>query len=583
MYVIIVIPIQRGIGKETLSYFTSSKVELGSLVKVPLRSNTIDALVISCEDARMMKGEIKSANFSLRKIDKIVSKPFLSEAFMKTVEEVARYHAATTGAVLNVLLPKKELEKQDSFLKSKEDEGLTTRKSKIASPFLFGGNIQNRIEDYQKAISKNPQTVIIIPTKERQNTFKKIFPTVSILLPSSLVEIPTNTSLIIIEDTKSNSYKSISRPFLDFRYALKVYAKEIGANILEGDTTLNVEVKKVLEEHKKEDHKEYNSLGKTMEKEVEALFYKNSHLFILGTRKGHSGVLVCQDCKHTLMCTKCNAPLTLHLKKEYEEYNSLLCHHCGHKETALRPCANCRSWKLKAFGLGIEKIEEDIKALCKKNNAEALIQRIDSTLKLTPKKIRDMVAKHYKEENSVLIGTELVLPYLVDATLEKKKNDKSFIASLDSLLALPDFSINEKIWRLACLLDEVTKEKVIIQTKNTKHPLLADWEANDEKMFKEKEDAERKAFGYPPYNVFIKISVAGKKENIGNEMKKIETLLSKWKPLVFPAFIKSIKNQHILHALISIPKEQWIDEELLDLLLSLPPSVTINVNPLSLL
>jgi len=283
------------------------------------------------------------------------------------------------------------------------------------------------------------------------------------------------------------------------------------------------------------------------------------------------------------MCNKCNAPLTLHLKKEYEEYNNLLCHHCGHKETALRPCANCKSWKLKAFGIGIEKIEEDVKELCKKNNAEVNIQRIDSTLKLTPKKIRELIAHHYAQDYSVLIATELILPYLVEATLENKKNDSSFIASLDSLLALPDFSINEKIWRLACMLDETTKDKVVIQTKNTTHPLLTDWENNDEKSFYEKELSERKEYNYPPFAVFIKLSISGNKEKIGKEMKKVENLLSKWKPLVFPAFIKSIKNQHILHALISIPKEKWVDEELLDTLLSLPPFVTINVNPVSLL
>lgn len=576
MYVITVIPIQRGIGKETLSYFTSSQVELGSLVNVPLRSKTIDALVVASKDARMMKGEIKSATFSLRKIDKIISKPFLSEAFMKTVDDVAKYHAATTGAVLNVLLPKKLLITQNTF-----SEGKT-------HPYNVGhcnykGNLNERIHHYQKLISKNPQTVIIVPTKERQQTFKKIFPATPILLPSSLIEIPLDTSTIIIEDAKSNSYKSISRPFIDFRYTLKKYAEEIGASILEGDTTIQPEVKKVLEEHKKEEHKTYSSLGKSLEKAVDALSYKPSHLFILGTRKGHSGTLVCQDCKHTLMCTACNAPLTLHLKKEYEEYNSLLCHHCGHKETALRPCANCRSWKLKAFGLGIEKIEEDVKEVCKKNKAEVNIKRIDSTLKLTPKKIREMIADHYAQDYSVLIATELALPYLVEASLENKKNDISFIASLDSLLALPDFSINEKIWRLGCMLDEITKSKVVIQTKNTSHPLLSDWEKSDEKGFYEKEIAERKQFNYPPFHVFIKLSISGNKEKIGKEMKKVEHLLSKWKPLVFPAFIKSIKNQHTLHALISIPKEKWVDEELLETLLSLPPFVTINVNPVSLL
>ena len=66
-------------------------------------------------------------------------------------------------------------------------------------------------------------------------------------------------------------------------------------------------------------------------------------------------------------------------------------------------------------------------------------------------------------------------------------------------------------------------------------------------------------------------------------MKKIEALTKAWNPMVFPAFIKSVLNQHILHALIVVPKETWVDEELLAILRGLPPSVTIEVNPRSLL
>ena len=41
--------------------------------------------------------------------------------------------------------------------------------------------------------------------------------------------------------------------------------------------------------------------------------------------------------------------------------------------------------------------------------------------------------------------------------------------------------------------------------------------------------------------------------------EKIENQIAKWKPMVFPAFIKVINNQHILHALITLKKEEWVD------------------------
>lgn len=591
MNLITVIPIQKGIGKETLTYFTSSKIELGSLVEVPLRKKIVDALVISSEDARSMKSEIKNAAFTLRKMDKLVSKPFISKEFMQTVQETARYHAATTGATLNVLLPKKVIE---GLLSSSPSPVVIpaasqagTQYSKNMDPRLSCTGMTESLTDriaYYHSLIKKQKTVIIVPTKEKQSTFKKIFKDTLVLLPSSLIEIPLDASLIIIEESKSNSYKSIARPFIDFCFALETFALYIGAKIIKGDSSLQPHTKKILESNEKEGKKAFTVIGNSFSKELAAIKRnKSGHLFVLGTRTGHSGVVLCQDCGHTLNCLKCNTPLTLHLKKEYEEYNSLLCHHCGFKETALKACASCGSWRLKSFGVGIEKILEDVKAICEKHNVQANITRIDSTLKLTPKKIRGLVAEHYRAERSVLIATEMILPYLAEAAIEGIRNEASCIPSLDSLLSIPDFSISAKLWKIFCSLDDVTSGNVIIQTKNTSNQLLIDWKNNAEAAFHAREMEERKMLRYPPYNVFIKLSARGKKERISREMKDIETQLFKWKPSVFPAFIKTIKNEHILHALVSIPADEWVNEELLQILLSLPPSVSINVNPTSLL
>ena len=567
MYVITVIPISRGIGKETLSYFTASSTELGSLVSVPLRKKMIDALVTECKDAKNMRSELRSADFVLRKIDRLVSRPFLSPAFMKTVEATAKWHVATVGATLNVLLPKKIFKK--------------------GIPFHFTKTTKHT----EPTTSTKPDMVHIVPTKERQTLFKKLLhpinPSTLVLLPSELVEIPPNTSTIIIEEENSSSYKSFARPFIDFRFAILKYAENIGAQLIKTNESPNPKVEKIVEEHIKEDTRPLNSIGRNLERDLKNM--KDSgvgHLFILATRRGHSGTVLCGDCGSTVNCKRCSAPLTLHLKGAKEEFNKLLCHHCGYRDTALMKCDVCGSWKLKAYGLGVEKIEEDIKAIVKKHNVGAYIQRIDSTLSLTPKRIRDFVATHYEKESSVLIGTEIVLPYLVDATLDQKRNDSSYIASLDTLLSLPDFSINEKIWKLLCQLDDITKNKVVVQTRNIKNALLVAWKSNNEKeinTFWKQESDDRKTFNYPPHGVIIKITVKGKKDVIGNEMKKIEKNITKWKPMVFPAFIKTINNQHILHALITLPKEQWVDEELSDILLSLPQSVRIEVNPRSLL
>lgn len=585
MNVITVIPISRGIGKETLSYFTSSAVELGSLVEVPLRKKFVEGLVIEIKDVRSMKSQLKTADFSLRKVEKLVSRPFVPAAFMKTVEEVAQWHAATVGATLKVMLPKKNLMgigSRSSRQHDSAESAMRKTKEEFFPVRVFKGTLTERIEHYKKELAKNTMVIIVVPTKERQDTLKKQFD-VPILLPSAIIEIPLGTSLIIIEEATSQAYKSMSRPFVDFRFALEKYAQCIGADIIKGVEGLDPKVKKIVEEHKKEEGVTFSSIGKELENDIKKLRESPVHLFILGTRKGHSGTVLCQDCSHVFRCTRCDAPLTLHLKSAKEDFNTMLCHHCGYKTTARTGCPICGGWRLKAYGLGIEKIEEDVQALIKKFRIKPYIQRIDSTLKLTPKHIRDFLKTHYEKPCSILIGTELLLPYLANMTLEDKRNNASYIASLDTLLSLPDFSINEKIWKTLSILDDITEMKVVIQTRNVEHPLLDAWKKGDGEKFWKQELEDRKQFNYPPHGVLIKISIKGRKDMIGREMKKIETLLQNFKPMVFPAFIKAIKNQHILHALITLPKDRWVDEELLTLLRSLPPSVTIEVNPRSLL
>jgi len=585
MYVITVIPIARGIGKENLSYFTASHVLPGSLVSVPLRKKIIDGLVVESIDAREMRSVIKTADFALRKVNRLVARPFLSEAFMETARETSRFHAATMGATLNVLLPKKILEtssqRDSALLKTVEKYPCIFQKSTISL-----GTLRNRIDTYKKEIEKVTMAIIVTPTKERQNLFKRVFdeiPHVQIILPSELITIHSETSLIIIEEDNSSSYKSLIRPFIDLRFAIETYAKKIGANVLKGHEALDPKVDKIIEELKKEEDKPFTSIGKNLTQDLRSLKDAPGHIFILATRRGHSGTVLCQDCGLAVNCVRCDAPLTLHMKSQKEDFNNLTCHHCGYKTTALKKCTRCGGWRLKAFGLGVEKIEEEVKTFVKKHSIKTYIQRIDSTLKLTPKKIKDFINTHYEKEHSILIATEIVLPYLVASTLDDKRTDTSYIASLDTLLSLPDFSINEKIWKLASLLDDFTKKKVVIQTRNAKNPLLLAWKENDKRIFWEKEMKERETFNYPPHGVFIKITLKGKKEKIADEMREIAVLVSKWKPMLFPAFIKSINNQHILHALITLSKTVWVDEELLRILLSLPPSTTIEVNPRSLL
>ncbi len=52
MYITTVIPIKKGTQKEYLSYFSSEDIKKGTIVSVPIRSKTEDAIVVGTEEAK---------------------------------------------------------------------------------------------------------------------------------------------------------------------------------------------------------------------------------------------------------------------------------------------------------------------------------------------------------------------------------------------------------------------------------------------------------------------------------------------------------------------------------------------------
>jgi hypothetical protein len=57
----------------TLSYFTTSDIEVGSIVSVPIRSKNIHAIVSEVRPAEEARSEIRNAPFEIRKNGRFVT------------------------------------------------------------------------------------------------------------------------------------------------------------------------------------------------------------------------------------------------------------------------------------------------------------------------------------------------------------------------------------------------------------------------------------------------------------------------------------------------------------------------------
>jgi primosomal protein N' (replication factor Y) len=125
MNIIEVIPIAKGLKTETLSYFGPEILPLGSIVTVPLRKKTVQGIVTAVRPAQEVKGDIKRARFSLKKISASTltsaqgknkkNRQFFLKEFMETAQSAAIYYATSTGSILDALVPDVILKKYSTL------------------------------------------------------------------------------------------------------------------------------------------------------------------------------------------------------------------------------------------------------------------------------------------------------------------------------------------------------------------------------------------------------------------------------------------------------------------------------------
>jgi primosomal protein N' len=260
MFIVDCLPFSKALNKDLLSYFSSSYLEPGSLVKVNIRNKSVRALVIQSKEAREMKSEIRRANFQVKKISSFTSKPFLQKEFLDAVKKTANYFAATEGAVFSQLLPSIILENSNLLTTPKDFAGTNKDPSKKDFDNKKGvvavvqTENDERFAHYRSLIreefAKNksvffclPQNEGVLQTKENlergiesfvcafykdmgKSDFKKEWKKacatshpVVIIGTSRWLFVPRKDfGAIVIEKENESGWKTIARPFIDLRF-----------------------------------------------------------------------------------------------------------------------------------------------------------------------------------------------------------------------------------------------------------------------------------------------------------------------------------------------------------------------------
>ncbi len=379
-----------------------------------------------------------------------------------------------------------------------------------------------------------------------------------------------NLGIIIIDEEHDTSYKSESNPKYDAKQVAKYIAKQNNCPLLLGSATPDIntyykakELGKIelLELTKRANeaalpkvtvidlkqelangnrsmlsHELYSSIEENLKQKRQTILFLN--------RRGYSTFVMCRECGYVVKCKNCNISLTYH---SYEK--KLKCHYCGYEENLVTVCPECGSKKIRYFGTGTQKLEEEIK----KEFPSASTIRMDIDT-VTKKNSHEEILKKFREENiDILIGTQMVVKghHFPNVTLVG-------VIAADSSLNIDDYRANERTFQILTQVagragrEKGMPGKVIIQTYNPDNFSIMCSKKQDYKMFYRTEILIRKQLKYPPFCDIIVIGfnglnqkqlidISNKSYNYLKEHLNIDEF-NIFKPM--PAPIDKIQNRH---------------------------------------
>ena len=617
MKVIEVIPIARSIfAPGTLSYFSIKPISRGDLVKIGLRGKETFAIVEKSSDVAEEKVALKKSGFKLKPIKAVVCEKFFSDNWFKILEGISKNLMIPPHIALSSLLSKAILSRElASPEESSEERGY--RKYAVKGSFedradylrgitrehfarkkslvIVSPRIENLLE-LKAALGRGIEEYIFcfsskLSAKKYLSEYNKAVaqahPVLILGTPQILFFSRPDLETLALDDEGSRLWRDKSFYSFDFRQSAEIIAKarklklifsgqilrvetiyRSERGLIEAKNTLTGRIQNPVETRIIEVGKSTNFswISGDLARYIEESLRCSEKVFLLANRKGYTSFTLCQDSSRPQLCQKCSIPLVLHGTNQQRKFK-FICHHCLKSQTVPERCQSCSSWKLKNFGLGIEKVAEEFENLFPKTKFTILDQ--------------DNKNAGNKFE-SVVIGTEVVFSH------PKIFFDTVAIISLDNLFTIPDFRINETIFRLVSELKYRAEKRFILQTRLSGNKLLQDAVSGNLSSFYQDEIESRKALGYPPFVKIIKLSAENKNLSLLNgEEKKAMLALKNYNPISFPAFREKINGNYRWNILLKISGHPtgsgWPDDKLRSLLESLSRVWQVSVDPESII
>ncbi|MBU3180417.1 primosomal protein N' [Clostridium psychrophilum] len=626
----VIIPrgITKGIKKKTSQLLTTRKQLEGKFLKEPYK-NIYE--LIQQNDMKYNKNEFsKIFSKSLSSTNTLIKYGFL----------------ATQEVIINRYSEKNYSRYEEKALNDNQQKAVDIIMNPKSKKFLIHGVTgSGKTEIYMKLVSymlkENKQSIILIPeislTPQMVERFKGRFGrdiavfnsrlsdgerfdewmrvklgNVKIAIGArSAIFLPfEDLGLIVIDEEHESSYKSDSDPKYDTREIAYMKCKLENCKLVLGSATPSIEsyyrasinelelitineradgaaMPKVEIVDMREELMNNNRsiFSNSLYEGIAESLRKNEQVILFLNRRGFSTFVSCRKCGYVFKCKKCDISLTYHSSSDY-----LTCHYCGEKEKISKVCPSCGSSYVKYFGVGTEKIEQEINKIFP--GARTLRMDFDTTRK---KNSYEYIYNTFKNQQAdILIGTQMVAK-----GLDFKNVTLVGVIAADLSLNLPDFRAFERTFQLLTQVSgragRGSKEgKVVIQTYSADNSTIQYAANNDYDSFYKDEIMMRRAMDYPPFTSILSITMSSENENlliksiqsVGQDLKyKIKdndkiTLLGPC-----PCGISKIKNFYRWQIIIKGSIEEIIAEKIKNLVYESVKNiynsirVSIDINP----
>ena len=337
-----------------------------------------------------------------------------------------------------------------------------------------------------------------------------------------------NLGLVIVDEEQENSYKQEERPAYHAREVARCRCKNNGAVLLLGSATPSLEtyyraisgsighlqltfrpgrsvlpVVDVVDMREELAQRNYSVISRKLRREIVAAVHAGQQAVVLLNRRGYSTFVMCRDCGETLTCPHCAVSLVYHADEQV-----MRCHYCGNTYPIPRTCPACGSRRIKFFGSGTQKAEQEISQM-----PGVRVLRMDQDSTAAKLAHEEIISSFIKKEANVLLGTQMVAKGhdIPDVTLVG-------VLAADSALNLPDFRASER--GFALLTQAAGRAgrgekpgRVVLQTYDPENEVINFAKKQDYETFAKRELTQRRELLYPPYGEIIKLTVIDKNEN----------------------------------------------------------------------